>query len=137
MQIKIDELEQEKLELEEVVDRIDQSNRHCNLRVFGLKEKPTENTREELQNLFRTKMHVNLKDDEIELCYRIGNKETSRTKNKAIFLKLSNRNVKETLYKQKKLLKGSGISHKRTFKWSYRKIETEQCMDGLWKDLRE
>nr|CAI5816930.1 unnamed protein product [Callosobruchus analis] len=72
----IDKIKQEKFKLEEVIDRLDQSSRQCHLRVFGLKEKPNENVAEELKHIFKANMSIDLKDDDIKLCYRVGSRET-------------------------------------------------------------
>nr|CAI5827864.1 unnamed protein product [Callosobruchus analis] len=106
----IDKIKQEKLELEEIVDRLDQNSRQCHLRVFGLKEKPNENVAEELKHVFKANMLIDLKDDDIKLCYRVGSRETGKIRNRCVFLKLNNLNTKENVYGKKKFLKGTGIA---------------------------
>nr|CAI5864094.1 unnamed protein product [Callosobruchus analis] len=106
----IDKIKQEKLELEEIVDRLDQNSRQCHLRVFGLKEKPNENVAEELKHVFKANMSIDLKDDDIKLCYRVGSRETGKIRNRCVFLKLNNLNTKENVYGKKKSLKGTGIA---------------------------
>nr|CAI5864414.1 unnamed protein product [Callosobruchus analis] len=106
----IDKIKQEKFELEEVIDRLDQSSRQCHLRVFGLKEKPNENVAEELKHIFKANMSIDLKDDDIKLCYRVGSRETGKIRNRCVFLKLNNLDTKENVYGKKTFLKGTGIA---------------------------
>nr|CAI5855643.1 unnamed protein product [Callosobruchus analis] len=77
-------LEHDKIALEKQVDRLDQANRTCNLRLFNLKE-----------------------NDDIQICYRVGKKEENKPR--GIFLKVKDQNIKEAIYRKKKLFKGSGI----------------------------
>ncbi|CAG9818732.1 unnamed protein product [Phaedon cochleariae] len=94
--------------LEKKLDNIDQDRRKKNLRVFNVKEKDKENTREEILALLRTKLAINLSTNDIVICYRVGKQEEGR-KPRGIFLKLKDFNMKQEIYRKKKLLKGTGV----------------------------
>lgn len=92
--------------LTEKLDIIDQKSRSCNLRIFNLKDKQ-EDTKNEIRNLLQSKMALNLKDEDIQVCYRIGKKE--KAKPRGIFLRLASLDLKQIIYSKKKLLKGTGV----------------------------
>lgn len=90
----------------EEVDRLDQATRTCNLRIFNVKEYATEHLKDEVKKLCK-RISVEIAQDDILLCYRVG--ETQENKNRGIFLKLRDVNIKQRIYRNKKLLKGTGI----------------------------
>uniref|UniRef100_A0A6P7GIJ4 Uncharacterized protein LOC114343111 isoform X1 n=1 Tax=Diabrotica virgifera virgifera TaxID=50390 RepID=A0A6P7GIJ4_DIAVI len=100
-------LERKIEELNEKFDRLDQGNRRMCLRIFNLKEKEKEDTRNEIINLINSKMGLNLKYEDINLCYRIGKQD--KDKARAVYLKLNTIENKQTVYAKKKLLKGTGV----------------------------
>nr|CAI5865871.1 unnamed protein product [Callosobruchus analis] len=100
-------LEHDKIALEKQVDRLDQANRTCNLRLFNLKEIPHENTREQVMQILNNKLALRLENGDIQICYRVGKKEENKPR--GIFLKVKDQNIKEAIYRKKKLFKGSGI----------------------------
>nr|CAI5830997.1 unnamed protein product [Callosobruchus analis] len=51
-------------------------------------------------------MSIDLKDDDIKLCYRVGSREKGKIRNRCVFLKLNNLNA----YGKKKFLKETGIA---------------------------
>nr|CAI5864412.1 unnamed protein product [Callosobruchus analis] len=55
-------------------------------------------------------MSIDLKDDDIKLCYRVGSRETGKIRNRCVFLKLNNLDTKENVYGKKTFLKGTGIA---------------------------
>ncbi|XP_074039059.1 uncharacterized protein [Leptinotarsa decemlineata] len=107
MENKLEIAEKEKYEMEDKVDQMDQATRSCNLRVFSLKEKPNEITKEEIKKIINSKMSLNLTDGDISNCYRVGRKVENKTR--GIFLKLNSLELKQIIYGKKKLLKGTGI----------------------------
>nr|CAI5841874.1 unnamed protein product [Callosobruchus analis] len=90
-------LEHDKIALEKQVDRLDQANRTCNLRLFNLKEIPHENTREQVMQILNNKLALRLENDDIQICYRVGKKEENKPR--GIFLKGSGIVVREDLTK--------------------------------------
>lgn len=90
----------------EEVDRLDQAARACNLRIFNLEEKTTENLKQEIKNVCK-QISVEIAEDDILLCYRVG--KARENKSRGIFLKIKDANMKQRIYGNKKLLKGTGI----------------------------
>lgn len=89
------------------LDQIDQGNRSTGLRIFNMDEKPAEETKTELIKLINTKMDINIKPDDIEACFRVGTKK--KQERRGIYLKLSSLPIKQIIYANKKMLKGTGI----------------------------
>lgn len=94
-------------ELEDRLDRLDQSARSCNLRIFNFKEKADENVKQEIKNILNSKIHTTLTDEDILLCYRVGKKKEN--KHRGILIKLKNTTTKQCIFTKKRLLKGTGI----------------------------
>nr|CAI5855927.1 unnamed protein product [Callosobruchus analis] len=57
--------------------------------------------------ILNNKSALRLENDDIQICYRVGKKEENKPR--GIFLKFKNQNIKEAIYRKKKLFKGSGI----------------------------
>ncbi|XP_074026905.1 uncharacterized protein [Leptinotarsa decemlineata] len=91
---------------EEKLDFMDQNTRLSNLRVFNLNERQ-EDTRNEIKILFQSKMAITLRDEDINLCYRIGKKIDEKPR--GIFIKLRTLDLKPNIYSKKRLLKGTGV----------------------------
>nr|CAI5842206.1 unnamed protein product [Callosobruchus analis] len=93
----------EKSKLEERLDYLDQNNKLSNLRIFNFKEMPQENTRLEIIKLLNAKLSLNLNNEDIQLCYRIGKRVEN--KDTGILLILKEYKVKQMIYGKK----GSGV----------------------------
>ncbi|CAG9817123.1 unnamed protein product [Phaedon cochleariae] len=109
LDVSIKELIHEKDSLIQKYDNMEQETRRNNLRVFNYEERNREETRKEIITLFNHKLATKLTEEDIEICYRIGKKEDNHQKPRGIFLKLKNYDVRQDIYKKKKLLKGTGI----------------------------
>ncbi|CAH1160301.1 unnamed protein product [Phaedon cochleariae] len=103
--LKDEEIENNKMK--NIIDKIDQASRSTCLRMFNVPEKSKEDTREEVIKLIKTKMNLNILPADIQICYRIGNK--NNTKARGIYLKLNKNETKQNIYSKKKLLKGSNV----------------------------
>ncbi|CAG9819992.1 unnamed protein product [Phaedon cochleariae] len=108
LDVSIKKVIKEKVSMLQKYDNMEQETRRNNLRVFNYQEKNTEDTRQEIMKLFNHKLSTKLTDDDIEICYRIGKKEENQ-KPRGIFMKLKNHDLKQDIYKRKKLLKGTGV----------------------------
>ncbi|CAH1183950.1 unnamed protein product [Phaedon cochleariae] len=97
----------EKCVLEKKFEQMDQATRRMNLRIFNYKEKANEHVREELIQIFNAKMATNVSTKDIEICYRVGQKNESKPR--CIFMKLNSYETKHAIYSKKKMLKGTGI----------------------------
>lgn len=91
----------------ERLEHIDQANRLTSLRLFNMEEKQREDTKNEVIQLIKDKMMVNLKPEDIEFCYRIGTEGSK--KRRGIYLKFSSLSLRQAIYGKKNTLKGTGI----------------------------
>lgn len=89
------------------IDDIEQESKRNNLRIFQLPEKNGEDTKDEVVKLLKNKLNIQLSSKDIESCYRIGKKDP--TKKRGIFIRFHSFQIKQDIYLQKKLLKGTGI----------------------------
>lgn len=90
------------------IQKLEQFTRNKNIRIYGLKEEMRENTENIVLNLFANKL--NLKDylsDNIDHTYRIGKPGDNKTR--AIMVRFTNLKAKNSVIKNRKLLRGSGV----------------------------
>ncbi|CAH1171080.1 unnamed protein product [Phaedon cochleariae] len=100
----------ERKTLEKKFDNIEQISKRQNLRIFNVKETKNENVRDDLIQFLNSKMSLNIKSSDMELCYRIGRRdEGNRMKPRGIFLTLKSYDMKQAIYSKKRLLKGTGV----------------------------
>ncbi|CAH0555120.1 unnamed protein product [Brassicogethes aeneus] len=91
----------------EKFDRMEQEYKKTNLRIFNIPETPQENTKQEVLKILNNKLNIQIKDENIESCLRIG--KLNNAKNRGVFIKLSSLYIRQEIFKNKKYLKGSGI----------------------------
>lgn len=103
----INNLHDENKELLKLCDHIEQQNKRQNVRIFNFKEEKDENIKQEVIDLFNNKMQMQLTANNIEVCHRIG--KTKEGKPRSIFLKLTDFQTKNNIFRKKKLLKGTGV----------------------------
>nr|CAI5856437.1 unnamed protein product [Callosobruchus analis] len=93
--------------LSQKYDDLEQAGRVNNLRIFKVKEKPQEKLVDEVINIIKSHLGVNVEHKDILLCTRIGKMEKARPR--GILLKLTSILKKQEIFNKKKNLKGSGI----------------------------
>lgn len=79
--------------------------RRNNIMVFGLEEKNSVNPTDEILKVFNTKMNLQIEKSSIESCYRLG--KPNEDKPRPLLVKFASSYVKQVVYLQKKLLKGT------------------------------
>lgn len=89
------------------LETMEQELKRNNLRIFNVKEKTNENTMQEVINLINSKLQLDIRKTDIETCYRVGKMEKDKTR--GIFLKVTSFYIKQNIYLNKKLLKGTGV----------------------------
>lgn len=89
------------------LDKHDQVIRSNNLRFYGILEKDNENILQVVKEILKNKMALNISEDDIEYCYRIGRME--KNKNRAILIRFYSAYHKNVVYKNKRSLKATGI----------------------------
>lgn len=107
---KITRLEQElasvKSQMNDSVDKLEQYSRLNNLRIFGIEEKPGENTDQVIVNICKDKLGVDISLKDIDCSHRLPAKEPQH---KPIIVKFISRNIKTLIYNNKKKLKNTKI----------------------------
>nr|CAI5827692.1 unnamed protein product [Callosobruchus analis] len=93
--------------LSQKYDQLDQFTRSNNIRIFRLKEKPQEDVTTEVINLLTSHLGVTINADDIYSCMRVGKKLNNTPR--GILVKFLKPNIKRNIYKNKKMLKGSGV----------------------------
>ena len=98
-------------EMDAVVDRQEQySKRNC-LLVNGIVEQAVEDTDEKIINTLQQSMNETVKPEDIDRSRRLGKPKSSRnTEPRPIILKFVRYNTRNRIYRNKKTLKGTGIS---------------------------
>lgn len=89
--------------------RLAQHSRKSNIRVFKLPEKAKEDAVEEVAQLLRSKLKVNITRDSIDAAHRLPKTGTKDTPAQVI-VKFHRRADKQQVMQNRKLLKGTGIS---------------------------
>ena len=88
---------------------IEQNSRQSNIRVFGVPEEgQNENSRDVILDLFEKKLSVNLERKAIDAAHRVGRPRDGKVP--GIIVKFMRRDDKYRVLKQRKKLKGSGIT---------------------------
>ncbi|XP_045476340.1 uncharacterized protein LOC123682005 [Harmonia axyridis] len=125
-----------KTRMERKYDRIDRYSRKCNLRIFGFEGRPNEQTGESIISFLNSKMSMKLTKDDMEVCYRVGRK--GGEKSRAVFLKVNNFNLKDQIYRKKRLLKGTGVVIREDLTSHgvelYSKCVEKAGMKNVWTD---
>ena len=89
------------------VENQDRVLRRNNVVVFGLKRKEGKNVQEDVANLLKERLQVQVDANEIVEAMEIGKK--SSTTPRPILIKAATRECKVRILRQKRLLKGSNI----------------------------
>lgn len=95
--------------LERKYDQLEQYTRRNSLRIYGIPESTEEDTSKLVLQLFREKMKLDIILSHIDRSHRIGVKDNKKTKSRAIIVKFVSYQSKNLIFKNKKVLKGTGI----------------------------
>lgn len=87
------------------VDIIEQATKKSNLRIFNCKQTDEKNLKEDMVKFLKEKMAINIKNTDVELCYRVGKGTEGRDKTRGIFMKLATYEMKQIIYEKKRFLK--------------------------------
>lgn len=108
------------------VDITEQYLRRNNIRVYGVPENNTVSLNNNIMEIFNKHLNLNLTQDCIENCYRVGN-ESKTAKPRAVLVKFSTYQNKKMVYQNKAKLKSSGISVKEDLTSARIKIFIYAC----------
>ncbi|KAF5282232.1 hypothetical protein FQR65_LT14400 [Abscondita terminalis] len=105
---KLQQLEND--ELSKAFDDLQQYTRRNSIRIFGLKEDRNENVDQAVISLFNDKLGVQLSVDNIDRCHRLGVVQPGVKKPRAVIVQFTSYRYRAKVFKEKKKLKGSGIT---------------------------
>lgn len=89
------------------MDSCEQYSKMHNLRIFGLNENPNENLNRVLSDFVRTKLNIDITEDDIDYCTRIG--KPIAGKSRGILLRVANFRHKQQIMKNRRNLRGSRV----------------------------
>lgn len=98
----------ENQELRETNDKLEQYTRRNNIRIFGVKEEPREDTDKQVLYIFKEIMDVPITINEIDRSHRTGRYKTNG-KPRPIIVKFTSYRSQASVFNSKKKLKGSGL----------------------------
>ena len=84
------------------------SHRNC-LLFHGIKEQKNEDTDSIIINTFKEEMNIKILPNDLDRSDRIGNPKTKK-KERPLMVKFVRYNLRHNIFKNKKLLKGKGVS---------------------------
>ena len=117
-------------ELKKMETQVDQqvqySRRNCFL-FHGIKEEKDKDTNNIIINTVKKEMDIEILPKDLDRSYQIGNSRTKK-KERPIMLKFIRYNLRHKIFKNKKLLKGKGVSITESL--------TKDCM-ALLNETRE
>lgn len=99
-------------DIRNALDIQEQALRSCNVRVFGIKRHEGEDIREIVLKLFNDKIKVNIKETDIQNCYRVSAKNRSDNEPPAILVRFSTNVARSAVMKNRKQLKSTGVNVK-------------------------
>ena len=97
--------------MDAVVDRQEQYSRRNCLLVHGMAEEIVEDTDEKIINTLQQSMDETIKPEDIDRSHRLGKPKSSKNaKPRPIIIKFVRYNTRNRIHRNKKKLKGTGIS---------------------------
>ena len=102
-----DEIANQVSDIKAELDDLEQYGRRNNLRINGIPETESENTTELVKTLANDKLGVTLDDRDFDRSHRVGK---SGTHPRSILVKFTNYTARNIVIKQRRKLKGSGIT---------------------------
>lgn len=114
-------------ELECVIEGLQQNEKLKNVCIYGLDEKKTEGNKlkETIIQEINTKIHLEINENDIITCYRIGNYDNETKKNRPVIIKFNSYNTKRLLLKNSSKFKGTKM------------FVAEDLTKTRWKLLKE
>lgn len=110
---KVKQLTIDKEDLSNQLDALEQHDRRCNLRIFGVRETANEKCDDVAVDVLKAQLGVHLQATDIDRCHRVGvirkDKDTNGVvKPRALIVKFANTRSREQVLQKRKVLKGSG-----------------------------
>lgn len=105
--IEIDSSNDNHILVKQKVDSLEQRAKNNNIRLMGLKEVDNENTMNRVKDILDKKLKLSFDEGDIVSCYRVNQKISDRPKH--VLVVLRDNQIKNKIYRMKKMLKGTGI----------------------------
>ena len=123
--------------MDAVVDRQEQYSRRNCLLLHGIVEETGEDTDEKIINKVQQSMDETIKPEDINRLHRLGKPKTSKdAKPRPIIVEFVKRNTRNKIYRNKKKLKGTGISVKESLTVKrinmLEKAREEHTVNNVW-----
>ena len=116
---------------------LEQYTRRQNVKIYGLPENGQETateTEQHVTELIRTKLNIDITERDIDIAHRLGKKIHNHTR--GVIVRLISRKMKDRIIKEKKKLKGTGISIMEDLTKSnyhlYKKALESQKVSQIW-----
>ena len=110
LQIEVSSLKVEVKNLEKKADDQEQYSRRNCLLIHGLTETKTEDTDEMVLDVINNKLNIKMSQISIDRSHRLGKRKGPGQKPRAIIVKFTRYKDRHHVFRNKKLLKGTGIS---------------------------
>ena len=110
LQIEVSSLKVEVKNLEKKADDQEQYSRRNCLLIHGLTETKTEDTDEMVLDVINNKLNIEMSQISIDRSHRLGKRKGPVQKPRAIIVKFTRYKDRHHVFRNKKLLKGTGIS---------------------------
>ena len=137
LQIEVSSLKVEVKNLEKKIDDQEQYSRRNFLLIHGLNETKTEDTDEMVLDVISDKLNMEMSQVSIDRSHSLGKRKGPGQKPRAIIVKFTRYKDSHLVFRNKKLLKGSGISVNEkdgTPQESERTTWFCRCLDTRWED---
>ena len=120
-----EELERQLVDQEKRLDEQEQYTRRNCLLVHGVEEKNNEDTDQVSLDIFNKDLNLEVSQTDLDRSHRLGKPRASGGKPRPIIVKFSRCNVRNSVFKNKKKLKGKGVAITESL--------TKKRMDALTK----
>lgn len=106
LESKISDIQIENEDLRCKIDYLEQNEKSCSLRLYGMNEDNNINLKHEVEDIFSSKLGHDVKIIE---CYRAGKRQNSQKKPRVIIMKFENTFHRNLVFSAKKKLKGTKL----------------------------
>lgn len=103
---KVNSYEEKIVSLELQIEGLKQNEKSKNVCLYGLEDVENENLKENVRKIFKDKMNIELQQDDIQRCFRIGNNRAKARPTVIIFERTQQRNL---IMKNCSKLKGTNL----------------------------